>query len=395
MSINERKHANIVETKLDLNESQSTAFNNLRTKLGAAHNDYNDYSLYRFLKKNDFKVDKAAENWLKYLEWRKTNNIDNITKSIPAGLETMKVLTPHAYHFFDKENRPIYWEKTGKLKCEAVADPNIMNPVEFLNGHIWGMEHVFELAHQKSLELGKRIDTFTSILDMDGLGFSHRAAMPILKSCMDIDDLYYPERIGKLYVLNTPWVAPALFSVAQPLLPAAVKDRMFVVKGEPGKFLVNHIEKKYLPAQYGGECTCSNKQGGCIPELDATEIIKNAKKVDGLDVQVVKNDFKQELTCDEKGGTFTWFFQTDGGAGYDVDFSVAIYDLAQPNKPPIMAKPVSRCCQSKGSYESPGAAKLIFLWDNKFSYFTNKTIHYTVSVVDNAALHALESASNE
>jgi hypothetical protein len=119
------------------------------------------------------------------------------------------------------------------------------------------------------------------------------------------------------------------------------------------------------------------------------------KKVDGLDVQTIRYDFKQELTCDEKGATFTWFFQTDGGQGYDIDFSVAIYDLANPNKPPIMAKPVSRCSSSKGSYESPGAMKLVFVWDNNFSYFSNKTIHYSVSVVDNATLHALESASNE
>jgi hypothetical protein len=138
MSINERKHPSIVETKLDfLTPVQSEALDSLRNKLGNNSEEYTDFTFYRFLKFNNWDVDSSVSHWNNYLNWRKSNNIDNILNSPPKNIDTINILVPYSYHKYDKENRPIYWEKTGKLKCEALADPDIMKLEDFNASHIW------------------------------------------------------------------------------------------------------------------------------------------------------------------------------------------------------------------------------------------------------------------
>ncbi len=377
MSSNERKHPNIRETVLTLSDSESSCLSSMRGELGDLATEITDFALVRFLRHHSWNVSSASEAWRNYIKWRQEKGLDTILSTSLSSEQKIRTMVPYSYHSFDKENRPIYWEKTGKLQCAALADSSIVTEAEFVHSHVWGMEFIYQKAHEKSLELGQRIDQFTSILDMNGLGFHHRAVMFILKACMDLDSLYYPERIGKLYVLNTPWVAPALYQLVQPLCPQYVKDKVFIVDGTPDQFLSTVIQSENIPVEYGGSCTCNGKAGGCLAELDAGEFIRIAKKVDGLDVENVSYDFVRTLECDEKGGTFTWYFEC--ADGYDIDFTVAIYDLKDSAKPPVYAKQKTRCETSKGSYEATGPVKLVFEWDNNFSYFTSKTVKYSLS----------------
>src|SRR4051812_37081021 len=113
MSINERKHPKIVETKLDLSADEAAALQQLRQKLGSDSENYSDFTFYRFLKFNSFKVDASAKQWTDYLNWRASNNVDKILDSPSPNIDTINILNPYSYHYFDKENRPVYWEKTG------------------------------------------------------------------------------------------------------------------------------------------------------------------------------------------------------------------------------------------------------------------------------------------
>ena len=227
-------------------------------------------------------------------------------------------------------------------------------------------------CHAQSLKLGKRVETFTSIIDMNGLGFSHRTALPLLNQCMTLDSTYYPEFIGKLFILNTPWVAPMMYNVTAPFVPAEIRSRVYVLKDLSE--LHEHVDPSEIPAELGGTSDY------VVPEPDASSInaLVQTAHDDGLEKVYVSTDYEKLLECDEKGGTFTWFFECD--EGYDVDFSVEILEAAG-QKGKKYAKMPSRCQTNRGSYESTGKCAVRLFWDNSFSWMNGKNVKFSAHVV--------------
>jgi len=382
MSINEQKHADITETNLStvsLTDTERDHFDQLRASLSPQYDHITDFTLYRFLKLHSFHVDPARKAFIDYLHWRANHKLDTVLSTTPNKIDTIRTLVPHAYHGHDKEGRPIYIEKTGKIHCAALADESVLPREDFIHSHMWGVENLMNLCHLASLKSGKRVETFTSIIDMNGLGFSHRTALPLLNQCMTLDSTYYPEFIGKLFILNTPWVAPMMYNMTAPFVPAEIRSRVYVLKDVSE--LHEHADPAELPVELGGTC---QQHGGklCVPEPDATAInaLVQTAHDDGLEAVYVSTEYEKALECDEKGGTFTWFFECD--EGYDIDFSVEIVDGAAAGGAKKYAKMPSRCQTNRGSYESKGKCAVRLLWDNSFSWMNGKNIKFSAHVVN-------------
>jgi len=398
MSINERKDktGTIKEVDLGLSDSETQALNECRRHIAddADLNDMRDATLARYLRHNSWSVEPALKQLKEYLAWRKANNIDHILdKHDFKDRDLIRTIVPHAYHQFDKQGRPIYLEKTGLIATAALADEKITNPDSFLHSHIYGLEMLQRRMHEKSLERKERVNGICTILDLTGLGFGHRNCLMVLKRCMDFDSKYYPEYLDKLYVINSPWMAPYIYQAVQVFLHPITKSRIQIVSGEPNAFLAEHIAPENLPSEYGGTCTgdrcdCggSGKGGplnlkGCCDVLDASEL--KAAEVEGLDSQVVAYDFEKTVSssadaCD----TFTWYFEV--ADGMDIDFSVELLPVsgareADESKRVKVVK-VERLRTGRGSYQAPyPGAKLLFRWDNNFSWMNSKAIRYTVA----------------
>ncbi len=247
-----------------------------------------------------------------------------------------------------------------------------------------------------SLRTGARVNGICTILDFDGLGFHHRTCLHVLKEMMDFDKKYYPEYLGKLYIINVPWVGPYLYSAVQVFLDEVTKTRIQIISGDPKEFLTSVIAPGELPAQYGGNCDGSkcghggmgaNFPGlkGCIDEIDASNLRPaGAPDESGLDTQEISYDFEKTVASESEGDVFSWYFEIAGEAGYDIDFSVELLPASgvrdsDPSRR-VYLEPVARLKTSKGSFKSPGAgAKLLFRWDNNFSWMASKKLKYTVS----------------
>jgi len=413
MSINERKDKSgkIQEVDLGLAENEQQALDECRHTVAddAELNDMRDATLARYLRANKWQVEPAVKQLKEYLKWRKDNNIDSITDNpMFPSREMIRTIIPYAYHNTDKEGRPLYIEKTGMIATAALADSKIVNPQHLLRSHIYGVEMLQKAMHEESLKRGTRVNGITTILDMNGLGFHHRGCMMTLKECMDFDQKYYPEYLGKLYVINTPWVTPYLYQAVQVFLDEVTKSRIQIVSGNPSEFLLQHIAPENLPIEYGGTCdgTACRHGGhegispvkGCLDVLDSSTI--KAAEIEGLDSQTVAYDFEKVLSASATGTgeTFTWYFEV--ADGYDIDFSVELLPVSgvqesDPNKRVYVQK-VERLKVGQGTFKAPYPnAKVILRWDNNFSYFTSKNIKYTCSVVtDSSHLDTIVQASS-
>ena len=375
MSINELKHPDVVETKMDfLNERETMKLVTFREHLGPDYAAFTDFSLYRFLKVNSFHRKAAEKQFHGYIQWRKDKKLDGVLLQPPNRIDTIRTLVPHAYHGHDLDGRPIYIEKTGKIHPAALADESILPHDDFMNSHIWGIEHLMVLAHESSLRRGQRVETFTSIIDMNGLSFSHRAALHLLNQCMTLDQTYYPDFIGQLFILNTPWVAPMMYNAAAPFVPTEIRARVHVLKAV--EEITQFVPLDQLPVELGGTCAL---HGGvqCVEEKDASEINRLVQSAhdDGLEKHYVHHHYEKTLHCDERGGVFTWFFETD--EGYDLDFSVEISDAEGKR----FAKQPSRCQTNRGSYTTNKKTDLKLRWDNSYSWMHGKNLKYSAHCV--------------
>jgi len=270
MSVNERKHPDIVETPLDfLSDYEQRKFDKFRSLLSPQYDHITDFTLYRFLKINTFYTTPAQKQFLAYMQWRQDSHIDTILASTPPKSEVVRMVVPHAYHGNDLEGRPIYIEKTGKIAVSAMTDDVVLPRDAHMRCHIWGIEHLMQLCFERSLATHHRVETFTSIIDMEGLSLSHRSALPVLNACMTLDSAYYPEFIGKLFILNTPFLAPLVYNAVSPFVPREVRERMHIVSDIHQ--LTQHIAIDQLPVELDGTCAL---HGGhiCVAEYDAAEI---------------------------------------------------------------------------------------------------------------------------
>lgn len=363
-----------------------------------------DAELARFLESVAYDADAAATKYRAYLKWRVDNAIDKVLDSADfTKSDVINRIVPYAYHGYDSERRPIYFEQTGCIKAAALAAQ--VTPEEFAHSHIYGMEKLAAMAAAESKSGGVRVDSFVTVLDLEGLALSHLNVVSYLRACAEIDQAYYPGRLAKVLIINAPWIMPMAYNAVKGFLDDVTASRVHVLATLDE--LKEHIPEAVLPKQYGGACVCggagplgaeavggardsaeavaaAKAAGLCLPLPDAcedliaagsqTEAEKHAHM--GLTKKNVAAGarFIKEVACPANGGAFTWFFESEGA--YDIDFTVEIVETDH------VVVQTQRVCVSKGCHQSSSAQTLRFTWNNDYSYFNSKDVQYAINVDD-------------
>ena len=103
-------------------------------------------------------------------------NIDDILKNPPTELRrVLAAIVPEAFHKYDRFGLPAYFMKAGKVNPELLL--KFVTVDDMVQTHLWGQEFSFKRAEQKSQELGRNIDQFVNIVDLQGLTMSHRSCL--------------------------------------------------------------------------------------------------------------------------------------------------------------------------------------------------------------------------
>jgi len=300
----------------------------------AGYEDCPDLFLLRFLENTSYSPEKAFEKLTVCLKWYTENKIgDLLMEAEPKENEIMKKLIPHSVtNGVDNEGRPLYIELTGKIKANMLA-ANISKE-QFLQCHAWGMQQMIMRGEVSSKELKKPVTKFAMIMDLEGLGPGHRVGLPFILSVIAFDDKYYPNFLGKVYVVNGGWLFPMMFQILKPTLPQFILDQVELVSGNPAEGLLNFFPKETLPPMYGGS-------GPEVPILDTSDLKSaSATTWDGEELEEVNIGAGDKLEicieAENGAGTFGWYFISDGD--YDVGFSVAVEEKEQKEGEQIIAR---------------------------------------------------------
>lgn len=113
-----------------------------------------------------------------------------------------------------------------------------------------------------SRKTGSLHETCCTIMDLKGVGIAKaNSVYSYLQSASGISQNYYPERLGKLYIINAPWGFSTVFSVIKRFLDPVTVSKINVLGSGYQHELLAQVPKENLPKTFGGSCDCP---GGCM-----------------------------------------------------------------------------------------------------------------------------------
>lgn len=359
------------DTDFGLSPDQIQLLKKFRDTMADACTDIT--TLVRFLVARKWKIEDAEKQLRNALKWRQENDVDNILNQPLEGGEVVKKLVGAAFQGHDKLGRPVYIERTGEINIMLLI--NLIPEKSNHKAHVWGQEFHQHRCRQSSVRLGKPVYQISVINDLTGLNDSHRKGLKFLKHLTQLDADMYPEMLGSLYIVNAPWIFPILWRIVRVWIDPRTREKIHVLGADYKTELLKHIDAQELPREYGGTSDFE------VPHADYTGL--HVESMDPpLTTTVISagGKFEQTLESGALGLSASWFFRT---VSKDVRFFVQW--LPEGGSPEVVIDERIDASErrAQGSFVSEGRGRLVFLWDNTFSWTTSKTVKWHLEGIAN------------
>jgi hypothetical protein len=174
--------------------------------------------LLRYLRANNFSIEKTTAHITANLKWREEQGIStDILKQRPEiilGVQTMKEVTsifPHWHCGSDSLGRPVIYKQYGDFDVARLLKVTTMDAL--MKYHIWEQEACMEMCYRQSLKTGYIVETITAVLDVKGMTLSQVTSdfLNLVKGIAKIDQTQYPETLGRFFIINAPSVFPLVW----------------------------------------------------------------------------------------------------------------------------------------------------------------------------------------
>jgi hypothetical protein len=214
--------------KLAALEGMKAAFPSLST---------DEARLKRFLRARDWDLKASSEMLAADLKWREAGNhlvtFDTVKSEIAKGR--------FFFHKHDKANRPIVIVKAS----EHFPDSNTT-------------ELTFKMAvfvlEEAVRRMAPGVELFCVLIDFDGFGMSN-VDYTLCKMMLAALQNYYPERLGRAYLLNPPFIFRAVWAVLKGFMHENTRQKFIFLGSDWKQELLNDVDATCLPIAYAGSST--------------------------------------------------------------------------------------------------------------------------------------------
>ncbi|SGZ51660.1 CIC11C00000005257 [Sungouiella intermedia] len=229
------------------------------TKLGYTLR-LDDASLLRFLRARKFDLAKAIQMFVACEDWRKLFGTDTILEDFHYHEKPLVAkMYPQYYHKTDKDGRPVYFEELGKVYLPDML--KVTTQERMLKNLVWEYESFTQRRLPAcSRKQGCLVETSCTIMDLKGISISSAyQVVGYVKEASKIGQDYYPERMGKFYLINAPFGFSTAFKLFKPFLDPVTVSKIFILGSSYKKELLKQIPPENLPLKFGGMSNVSDQ----------------------------------------------------------------------------------------------------------------------------------------
>ncbi|WFD17815.1 hypothetical protein MCAP1_000024 [Malassezia caprae] len=193
--------------------------------------------------------------------WRREYKVDELyeTFTFPEK-EAVSKLYPQFYHKTDKDGRPVYVEQLTNL------DLNKLFKVTTPERLIQQLVYEYEKCQRERLPVcsemsNKLIETSCTIMDLKSVGVAQFwKVSSYVQQASKIGQFYYPETMGRFYIINAPYIFTTVWSVVKSWLDPVTREKIQILGSNFLSELSKQIPIENIPSIVGGSCQCP---GGC------------------------------------------------------------------------------------------------------------------------------------
>jgi CRAL/TRIO domain/CRAL/TRIO, N-terminal domain len=222
---------------------------------------HDDHLLLRFLRARQFKIPAAMEMFKKWIAWRLEFKTDDILQEFdfPEYLQ-VRTIYPRIYHKTDKLGRPVYIERFGTVDIKKLWAATTSE--RMVRNHVYEYEKLIKYRFPAcSAKAGRYFEQSTTILDLKGVNLSSfRDVYSLVTQVSSIGQDYYPELLGKMFIINAPMLFTATWVVIKQMLDERTVKKISILGSTFKPQLLEYIDEANLPDFLGGGCKCA---GGC------------------------------------------------------------------------------------------------------------------------------------
>ncbi|XP_073128144.1 phosphatidylinositol/phosphatidylcholine transfer protein SFH3-like [Henckelia pumila] len=198
-------------------------------------------------------------------DWRKNFGGNTVMKDFDfKELNEVQKYYPQGYHGVDKEGRPIYIERLGKLDVERLLQVTTLD--RYVKYQALDSEKTHRVRFPAcSIAANRHINRNLVILDVEGVSLKS-FTRPVQNVLMQFRKIYsddYPETISQMLIINAGTGFNLIWSAIKCFLDPETASKIQVIGNKYQTKLLEMIDESELPDFLGGSCNCK-LEGGCL-----------------------------------------------------------------------------------------------------------------------------------
>ena len=243
-------------------ESLNPEERNTLDRFREAFPGWDDHTLARFLRARKFVFPKAMEMFTKFVQWRAENDVDNVAAfDFPEGRQ-IKEIYPHGFHKTDRLGRSIYIERYGQIDMKRIFQ--LTTEERMIRYYIREYDSMVKIRIPAcAVAAGYAVEQTLTILDLGGSStkLMKSSVYKFVKLASGIAQDYYPEILGRMFIINTPTLFSVAWKVIRPWLDERTQKKISTEGSKYQAKLLELVAAENLPDFLGGSCSC---EGGCL-----------------------------------------------------------------------------------------------------------------------------------